>query len=162
MTINSKLLWDKKREGFLSAKNRAFTLVEVMIAFALSLLFIGGMIYGYIGSAQRAEWTGYSIAAQSLASQSIEQTKSCQWNIDATPPIDELITANFPPRTNILDLPVRKGGSNAILATNFITITTAQVTPAVKCIRVDCVWPWVIGRKSRVFTNTIVTYRSAR
>jgi type II secretory pathway pseudopilin PulG len=133
----------------------AFTIAEVLIAMAISFLTMAGIIYGYLGTAKRAEWNGYSLAAQSLAQQRLEQARSCKWDPEASPVIDQLVAANFPMDINILDIPV--SGTNVVRATNFTTITLITADPPLKCIRVDCVWSFM-GQRN--FTNTVVTYRS--
>jgi type II secretory pathway pseudopilin PulG len=137
-------------------KPRGFTLAEIVIATALSAMTIGASIYGYIMSAKRAEWSGYSLAAQSLAVQKLEQARACKWDPMATPPfnVDLLVSTNFPMETNILDIPIT--GTNIVWATNFTTITTIQTNPWLKMIRVDCVWNF---NGKGPFTNTIATYR---
>ena len=40
-----------------------FTLTEAVVAIAITTLSFGGVIYGYVLSADRAEWSAYSIAA---------------------------------------------------------------------------------------------------
>ena len=133
---------------------RAFTLTEVMISMALSTLMVGGIIYGYLLTAKRAEWSGYSLAAESMAQQRLEQTRACQWDLAAWPAVDELVNTNFPAQTSILD--TRIAGTNVIWATNFTTITQVGNTPPLKCIRVDCVWRFL---GDRLFSNTVTTLR---
>lgn len=116
---------------------------------------MASLIYGYLMSATRAEWSGYSLAAQSLAQQRMEQTRACKWDPEAYPPVDELTTARFPMQREILDIPI--SGTNVVYATNFTTITQVSSDPPLKCIRVDCTW---VFRGKRVFTNTVITYRS--
>ncbi|MGZ8939897.1 MAG: prepilin-type N-terminal cleavage/methylation domain-containing protein, partial [Limisphaerales bacterium] len=48
---------------------RAFTLIEVVVSTAIAAMVISGSIYGYTLSAQRAQWSSYSLAANSLAIQ---------------------------------------------------------------------------------------------
>ena len=62
---------------------QAFTLIEVLISTAIAALSIGGVIYGYTMSAQRAEWSAYSLAAHGLAMKYLEQTRSCKWDDSA-------------------------------------------------------------------------------
>ncbi|MBI3878357.1 MAG: hypothetical protein HY300_20735 [Verrucomicrobia bacterium] len=112
-------------------------------------------IYGYTQSAERAEWTGQSLAAQALAVQRAEQTRAAKWDTEAG--VDRLQSTNFPTQITILDLPV--SGTNVVYATNFTTISNVSVIPPLlKMIRVDCVWMFM--RRARVFTNTVVTYRA--
>jgi len=134
---------------------KAFTLSEVVISMSLGVMGVSAIIYGYLVSANRAEWSAYSLAAQSLAQQGIEQARSCKWDPDAVPPVDELQPGNFPPRVNILDIPVV--GTNITYATNFVTITTVRSSPPLRCIRVDCIWAFP---RRGLFTNTVITYRS--
>jgi hypothetical protein len=133
----------------------AFTLAEVVIASAIGALTIGSVIYGYVMSARRAEWSGYSLAANSLAMQGVEMARACKWDLLAAVPVDELVPANFPTRTNILDIPV--AGTNVVWATNFTTIKSVSANPPLKMIRVDCVWRF---QAKGPYTNTIVTYRA--
>ncbi|MBI3192468.1 MAG: prepilin-type N-terminal cleavage/methylation domain-containing protein [Pedosphaera parvula] len=135
---------------------RGFTLAEVVIAAAIGAISIGGIIYGYVMSAQRAEWAAYAMAAQSLAMQRIEQTRAAKWDLESTPNVDQVVSANFPDQINILDVPI--SGTNVVYATNFTTITTVSASPPLRSIQVDCVWNWNVG--GRLFTNTVVTYRS--
>jgi hypothetical protein len=129
----------------------------VVIAIALSTLTIGGTIYGYVLCANRAEWSGYSLAANSLAMQRLEQARACRWDpLGYNRYNDELVQTNFPITTNnVLDMPV--AGGNVVYATNITTITTMSTNPPLKMIRVDCIWAF---RGNGPFTNTVVTYRA--
>jgi type II secretory pathway pseudopilin PulG len=133
----------------------AFTLVEVVTATAIGSLAFGGIIYGYLLCAQRAEWAAFSLAAQSLASMRLEQARACKWDPRGWPPVDELVTENFPERAEVLDVPV--AGTNTVYATNTVTITQVSTTPPLKVIRVDCTWRFY---RRGLFTNTVVTYRA--
>jgi type II secretory pathway pseudopilin PulG len=139
-----------------SCRNQgAFTLVEVLIALGISALSLGAIINGYILSAQTAEWSAYSLAAQSLALQRLEQARAAKWDLDAIPAVDQLVAGSFPPRLEILDIP--RSGTNIVYATNITTISTLSVTPPLKLIRVDCVWRFI---SRGPFTNTAMTYRT--
>ena len=135
---------------------KAFTLAEVVIAMAITVMSLAGVIMGYIFAIRQAEWSAYSLAAQSLATQRLEQTRAAKWDPRASPPVDEVVTNNFPTvPTNVLDMPV--SGTNMAYATNFTTIS--DVTNGgypLKLIRVDCVWSF----REHAFTNTIATYRA--
>lgn len=135
----------------------AFTLAEVVIATAVAALTISGIMYGYAQACRRAEWTGYSLAAQNIAIQALERTRAAKWDPVAAVPVDELTSANFPNETVQLDLPVK--GTNVVTATNTISIATVSTTPPLKMIRVECRWPYKDGQTSKTFTNTVVTYR---
>jgi len=116
---------------------------------------IAGIAYGYTQSTKRAEWSGYSLAAQAIAVQRMEQTRACRW--DPNVGVDQLVSSNFPVQTVVLDLPVI--GTNAAYATNITTISSISTNPPLlRMIRVDCTWTF--PTTGRVFTNTIATYRS--
>lgn len=136
-------------------KNAGFTLPELVIATAIAAVSLSGVIYGYILSAQSAEWSAYNLAANSLAIQRLEQTRSAKWDRQASPPVDDVVPTNFPVVVEILDIPITK--TNVVLATNLTTISTVSTIPPLKMIRVDCSWLFTSGR---VFTNTVVTYRA--
>lgn len=139
---------------------KAFTLVEVMIAMSIVVVSLAGVITGYIVATRQAEWSAYSLAAQSLATQRLEQTRAAKWDPRAAAIAgvtnDELVAANFPTvPTNILDMPV--SGTNVAYATNFTTITDVSSGGyPLRMIRVDCVWSF----RQRLFTNTIAAYRA--
>jgi type II secretory pathway pseudopilin PulG len=138
------------------ARNQGFTVAEVAIALAISALVLWGLIYGFVLSTKRAEWSAYSLAAQSLAIQRVEQTRAVKWDPQQWPtPPDQLVSASYPPVAEILDIPVT--GGIFIYATNYTTITTIASPAPLKMIRADCVWSF----PSRgLFTNTVITYRA--
>jgi len=131
------------------------TLPEVILSIAITALAIGGMVSGYFFSADRAEWSARSAAAQIMAAQRIEQTRAAKWDSLASPPVDELVGTNFPVQVAALGLPTTT--TQGILATNIINITLLSDDPPLKMIRVDCLWPFL---SRGLYTNTIVTYRS--
>ena len=134
----------------------AFTLAEVVVAMAITVMALAGIILGYIMAARQAEWSAYSLAAQSLATQRLEQTRAAKWDPRASPAVDEVVLTNFPTvPTNILDMPV--SGTNVAYATNFTLITNvASGGYPLKMIRVDCVWSF----RQRMYSNTMATYRA--
>lgn len=133
----------------------AFTLAEVCVATAIAAMTVAGIIQGYTQSTKRAEWSAYSLAAQALATQRLEQTRACRWDTETG--VDQLVTANFPQQTVLLDMPVI--GTNGFYATNITTITTISANaPRLRMIQVDCIWRF--PTTGRVFTNTVATYRS--
>jgi prepilin-type N-terminal cleavage/methylation domain-containing protein len=136
-------------------KRSGFTLVELLLAMGLGGMMVGGVVYGYLQAAKSAEWSAYSLAAQSLAIQRLEQTRAAKWNPLGTPPVDEVLSTNFPQRVEILDIPIN--GTNVVYATNRTTIVSISTAPALKMIRVDTTWAFC---RRGVFTNSIATYRS--
>ncbi|HEY4416346.1 MAG TPA: hypothetical protein VGO57_11700 [Verrucomicrobiae bacterium] len=148
------------------------TLVEVVISVAIVALVFGGIIKGYIQSGLQLEWTGYSLAAQSLAVQTIEQARSAVWDPTQTPPVNQVVQLNLS-STNynsttktwtgysaaILDVPY--ASTNYIWATNYVSvqlITLAGNTNLqAQVIRVDTVWPFFVRANNLYFTNTLCT-----
>jgi prepilin-type N-terminal cleavage/methylation domain-containing protein len=145
-----------------------FTLVEVVISVAIVAVVFGGIIASYIQSGLRLQWAGYSLAAQSLANQTVEQAKSAVWDPAQTPQVNQLyqmkllgIVSNSTSwsgySTNILDVPY--SSTNYVLATNYVTLKTLTVSNytgvLIQLMRVDTVWPFYIRRQNLFFTNTI-------
>ena len=158
-----------------------FTLAEVVISIAIIAVVFGAILLAYNQATWRAEWTGYSLAEQSLATQQIEQARAAVW--------DPSITQNQPPggrneitnltlfgrtvsgnlvkgyTTATLDLPVSTN-AGPVLATNFVSIQKLNPTfggvssPGVflHLIQVDTVWRFRIGQTNRLYTNSISTY----
>ncbi len=144
--------------------NAGFTLAEVSVSLFLVVLVFAGVIYGYVQTASRAEWSADSLAAESLAIQGVEQLRAAQWLPDNSPIIDQLgmtnMTSTNYSRTNVLDVPV--SGGAPIYATNYISITTPCTNPIIRQFRVDCVW-MLNSRPTKIkgpFTNTAITLRA--
>lgn len=131
------------------------SLVETLIAMLIVAVTIVATINGYVLAANRAEWSAHSLAANSLVIQRLEQVRAASWNMTGDFPVDQLVDANFPAVKSVLDLP--QAGSNSVVAVVNTSIITVSTNPAIKLVRVDCVWPF---RERGPFTNTIVTYRS--
>ncbi len=138
-----------------SRSSAAFTLAELVVAIAIAAMVMGGLINGYIQSARRAEWSAYSLAAQSLAMQRLEQARACTWDPLGYPAVDELVATNFPVQINILDIPISK--TNIVYATNTTTIKFIATNPPLKMITVNCTWNFM---RKRNFTNSVATYRA--
>ena len=158
-------------------RSRGFTLIEVVTAIFITALVFGGLIQAYIQTTRRAEWSGYSLAAQALAGQQLEVARSAVWD----PSIGKNEITNMPMlgwkwyytnatqsgigygyTTNVLDLPI--AGTNVIYATNYITVRlfymNFQTNPPVQIqmVRIDTVWPFAKGKATRYFTNTAASF----
>jgi hypothetical protein len=134
----------------------AFTLVETLMSLTILALVFGTAVAAYIQAGTRAEWSGFSLAAQALATRPIEQFRAASWDTQSVPVFDN--TTNIPsPVGLILELPIT--GTNAVWATNYATVSNivlSNTTAQLHMITVNTVWPW----KGNWFTNTVVTYRS--
>ena len=127
---------------------------------AIAALAFSGIIYGYTATTDQAEWSSYSLAAQSLAMQGVEQARSAKWDPHAWPPIDEIGVTNYA-TVEELDVPV--AGGRLVVATNYFSIVQFSSNPPLRQIKTDCVWVLAYrGAKIRgPFTNTAVTLRAA-
>ncbi|MGZ8937632.1 MAG: type IV pilus modification PilV family protein [Limisphaerales bacterium] len=143
----------KLRTGHLRAKG--FTLIEIVISLMIAAVATAGIVSGYVFTAHSAEWSAFSLAANSLAIQRMEQTRAAKWDLQVSPQVDLLQSTNFPTQIEVLDIPV--SGTNYVWGTNVTTITDVSTTPPLRMVRVDCSWQFVNGR---VYTNTITTYRA--
>jgi len=120
----------------------AFTLVEVVMAIAILALVMAGMIYGYVQSNYRAEWSSMSLAAQSLASKAVEQARAAKWDVHLSSAqtgsgtSDELPPTNYI-QTNVLVVP---GTGQPLVVTNYVSVSNVVLHPPVRQLRADCVW----------------------
>jgi len=144
-------------------KNRrlGFSLIEVMVSFAIFTLVISGLVYGYVQVNRTATWSSCSLAAQSIASEGLERARAAQWN--------ELGSGDdWPPATNgsgvviatldtncTLDVP---STGTLIYVTNFIYVSTVSVSPPLRQIRSDCVWNFPLTNQR--CTNTAISLRA--
>lgn len=168
---------DSSKTRELEDRCSAFTLVEVVFAIAIIALVFTGIITAYTHATRRAEWSGYSLAAQALAVQQLEVARSAVWDPGAGK--NELTNLNllswqwywtnatqtgvgYGYTTNILDTPISR--TNYIRATNYVTVRLLylnnSVTPPVQIqmIKVNTVWPFTKGQATRYFTNTAASY----
>jgi prepilin-type N-terminal cleavage/methylation domain-containing protein len=142
-----------------AGRNSGFTLAEVVTSMAVLGVVVQGVILGYVASAQRAEWSAHSLAAQSIATQGAEQARAAKWDPQGWPQgvgpgqCDELGVTSYV-QTNQLDI---AGTGKAVFATNVISITTISANPPVRQIRSDCVWRFM---NHGLFTNSVILLRA--
>jgi hypothetical protein len=153
----------------------AFTLMEVVVSVAIAALIFGGTITAYIQVTKRAEWSGYSMAAQAYAIQQLEQARSAVWDASNTASTrNELTNLNlvgwtYNTSTRVgkgyswgnLDLPI--SSTNYVRVTNFVTVTqitniTGVPSITIQMVQVDAVWPFGAFGTKRLYTNTVVNY----
>jgi hypothetical protein len=142
-----------------------------MVALGIVTLLFSGILTAYIQSSRQAEWTGYSLAAQAIGVEQIEQARSGVWDLSISK--NELTNLNLLSwtynaatkvgtgyTTNVLDLPV--SGTNTVMATNFVTVKMLNLTGLsnvlVQMVTVDTVWPLTTRSGTRLFTNRTATY----
>jgi len=65
----------RERKIFACKRGEGFTLVEEVVALALMGIIMGVVVHGYVSATDLAEWSAYSVAAQSVANQGIEQVR---------------------------------------------------------------------------------------
>ena len=154
-----------------------FTLAEVVISIGIVATAFSGTVLCYSQLARRAQWSGYSLAAQALAIQQIEQARSAVYdpaqeytttNPDGVNQITnivllgrvrsgEVVTGYT---TNVLDIPYT--GTNYVRATNWVTLKPIPISGGsglrVWMVKVDTTWPFRWGNTTKIFTNSISTF----
>jgi hypothetical protein len=137
----------------------AFTLAEVVVCVFIMMVLFAGILMGYVQASYRAEWSGYSLAAQALAVQDLESAKAAVWDTQQTPVNDEISRLSRS-STNLLDLPV--SGTNYVWATVTDTITLITNVPNSQysnyMVKVSVVWPFRWKGQTFYFTNTLADY----
>ena len=141
-------------------RTAGFTLVEVVMSVFIIMLVFAAIITAYTQTSYRAEWTGYSMAAQAAAVQQLEAAKAAVWDPGQTPLKDEISQLTNDTLV-LLDLPVT--GTNLVYATNHTTITLVLITNGVYVysnylVQVDTRWPFRWKNQTVRFTNTIADY----
>ena len=131
------------------------TLVEVVIALAITGLTLVGIISGYIYCTTSAVKAELVQAANAWAMERLEETRSARWDTSSWPAVDQLVATNFPDKVVSLDMP--GSGSGGTSATMVTKISQISLTPPIRGIHVDCIWQF---RGVGLITNTIETVRA--
>ena len=131
------------------------TLVEVVIALAVTGLAVGGIIGGYNYCTSSAQKAALIQAANARAMERIEETRSVKWDATGWPSVDQLVVSNFPTKTVNLDM----SGSGDVITTASLETEISRVStnPPLKRIRVNCIWRF---RGEPFTTNSIETFRA--
>jgi hypothetical protein len=153
--------------GVNRGSRKAFTLVEVVMSLAISVVVIGSVWTAYITNGKFVAKTIASGAANAALIDRTEQIRGAKWDLRGATQVDELISANFPVTIQVLNLPVNvmtqfvAGAAvritNTVYATNTTTISQLSASPPLRMIRTDCTWK---DRNGVLHTNTVITYRS--
>jgi len=159
-----------------------FTFGDVLMAFAVFTIVIAGLIYGYVQVNRMAVFSSMNLAAQSFASQGLEEAKSVQFiyvrwpntNADSDDPFwvtqdaPYYGTTNLPPQVDTLDIPT---AGTPFYATNYITVSSVctqlnPLNPPMRQITCSCVWalPATFGAANggtpNLYTNYAITLRA--
>ena len=159
---------------FKQADNRiaanAFTLVEVLMAFVILVIVMTGLMYGYVQANRIAEWSSMSLAAQSYASQGVEQLRAGDWRprdgTNSGPnspwevwPIPGTVTNSG---TNyILDIPIKGNPASndfAFFVTNYVHVTEPCNNPPV--LEFYSVAYWVFPITGQLCSNIVILQRA--
>jgi hypothetical protein len=136
------------------------TLVEVVVALAITGLMVAGIVEGYIFCTTSTVKDSLYMAANARAMERLEETRSAIWAPYRAQPVDELITNNFPDQTVTLDLSASSSTQTlAILHTDISTISpssSSPLSPPVRKVHVDCIWQF----QGVEITNSIETCRA--
>jgi prepilin-type N-terminal cleavage/methylation domain-containing protein len=131
------------------------TLVEVVVALAISSLAMAAIVSGYVFSITSAERSSLSSAASARAMERLEETRGARWDVSSWPTVDQLVATNFADELVVLN---QNGSGNQITyATNMTQISQISSDPPLKVIHVDCVWSF---RGGQLLTNSIETCRA--
>lgn len=131
------------------------TLVEVVMAMAISGLAVAAIVTGYTFCNTSAQRAALSLAASARAMERLEEVRSAKWDTAIWPAVDQLLATNFPAKTVTLD--VSGSGDGARQATVLTQITQISTTPPLKRIRVNCIWRF---DDAQWITNSIETCRA--
>src|ERR1700690_2887827 len=111
------------------------SLVDVVIALAITGLMVVGIVTGYIYCTTSAVKAELAQAANARAMERIEEARSARWDTSSWPVVAQLVATNFPDGVVSLDMP----GTNTVgtSATIQTTISQISLTPPIRRICVD-------------------------
>jgi prepilin-type N-terminal cleavage/methylation domain-containing protein len=157
LKINSvKIRCPSHKPSVASPQGReGMTLVEVIVALAITGLTLSGMISGYVYCMSSTVKTELMQAAHAKALERLEQTRSAVWAPNRAVPQDDLVATNFPDLAVILDLP--GASTNGTQATIRTTIASISSSPPTRSVHVDCIWNFRGGQWE---TNSVETIRA--
>ncbi len=138
----------------------AFTLVEMVMAIAILAFVMAGMIYGYVQTNRRAEWSSMSLAAQSIAVAAIEQVRAAQWAVNGGALVTnqlQLLPLSYI-RTNTMLIPSTGQLTNVLTTVSISTNIYPNDNPPVRQFRAVCFW--YFPGNSKQFSNTLITWRA--
>ncbi len=136
------------------------TLVEVVVALAITGLMVAGIVEGYIFCTTSTVKDSLYMAANARAMERLEETRSAIWAPYRAQQVDELTTNNFPDTNIVLDLSA--SSSTPTLATLHTDISqispssSSPLSPPVRRVHVDCIWQF----QGVEITNSIETCRA--
>jgi prepilin-type N-terminal cleavage/methylation domain-containing protein len=131
------------------------TLVEVMVALAITGLMLAGIVSGYIFCTNSAVKDSLYMAANARAMERMEETRSAIWAPYRAVPTNQLVAANFPDKVVTLDM--SGSSTNVVSATIQTAISQISASPPVMRIHVDCIWQF---QGAEWVTNSIETCRA--
>jgi hypothetical protein len=131
------------------------TLVEVIVALAISGLMMAGIVTGYIFCTTSTVKDSLYMAANARAMERIEETRCARWDTSSLPAVDQLVATNFPDKVVTLDM--SGSGSGSVLATIKTDISQISLSPPLRRIHVDCIWQF---KGVEFVTNSIETCRA--
>jgi len=131
------------------------TLIEVVIALAITGLIVAGLVTGYIFTSASTIKDSLYTAANARASERLEETRSAVWAPYRSVPVDDLVATNFPVETNVV-LDLSASGGQTTYATVQTSISQISTNPPIRDIHVDCIWQF----QGVMITNSIETCRA--
>jgi prepilin-type N-terminal cleavage/methylation domain-containing protein len=129
------------------ARTSAFTLIEVVVAVAVSALLMAGSFTGYNVAGRQVQYSACNLSAGTMCMGEIEKFLA-----DTPTQLLGLPTSGTQP-TNLC-LPI--SGSNIVTCTNFYWINNVSANPPYAVIQLQCVWNNGFG----VCTNTVTVMRA--
>jgi type II secretory pathway pseudopilin PulG len=132
----------------------AFTLIEVAVALAISVLIMTGMFKGYTLASRRAQFSSYQLAANAMAMQQMESIVAATWVVSGTS-VTNVFNSSLT-NTQVAALCLPNSATNLVYATNYATVSQISTNPPYLMVQVSCIWNFMgMG----TFTNTVAVLR---
>ena len=114
------------------------TLVEVMVALAITAVMMGAIVNGYIYCNAATTKDSLYMAANARAMERLEEARAARWDTSVYPNVDQLTDTNFPDEVVALDQSAADAG--VTMATIKTDISMISTNPPTRRIHVDCIW----------------------
>lgn len=134
------------------ARPSGFTLIEVALSLAITVLVCAAIMKCYTSSSRRSFYASCSLAANTQAMKKMEQVISATWqpSFGNTNIFNSALTA-----PDLENLPMPVSDTNVITCTNFTTVSQVSTNPPYVVITVNCVWSFL----GTTYTNSMAVIR---
>jgi hypothetical protein len=133
------------------------TLAETMFASLIFVMVFISVIACLSLAGYRSEYGRFNLAGAKFAEEAMERCRNAPWDPLAVPPVDMLVSTNFPGDTILMDTYAARGSALTGARTVTITPMPSATNTSYKVVSVQVVWAYK-GRGPA--TNSLISIRA--